>query len=147
MSGNENSGLFVLYLQNVRQEDIDRRPTNTKRAYDSKELEWFAYYDHLFAKRRMLGPCALYAVTKEKFFGFLYYQTRRDQKKKGQKGKPLEGFNAQQFEHYMADPTRFLSKPVGYSCVNQYRLAIMKIHQDQVSQGANNSPKQMLMSN
>lgn len=59
----------------------------------------------------------------------------------------MVGFNKQDFEEYMLNPERQTEKPCGYSSINQYRAAVMKIHQDQVSSGTNNATKQMLLSN
>ena len=145
MQGNSHAGLFAAHSVNVHDEDRDGRPVNTKRAYDGKEGEWFAYCDHLFVTKRMVGTRVSYTVTEDLSFGFLYYQSRRNQKQRGRpkvgQAAQAVGFDAIEYEWFMADATRVSTKPCGYSAVNQYRAAIMKIHQDQVLMGASGSTR------
>ena len=98
MSLNAHSGIFTAHAQNVAREDRDGRPVNTKRVYDLKEAEWYKYCEHLFASGKMAGPRVTYTVNEDRFFGFLYYQSRRNKKKRGRRGVPAEGFNGQEFD-------------------------------------------------
>ena len=147
-----SAGQFATHSQQVLTEDRDGRPKNTKRAYDLKEKEWFSFCDHLFSKGTSgIGQRVSYTVTEDRLFGFLFYQSRRNRKKRGKRTSAssgsLSGFNTAKYDWFMADPKRVSSNPVGYSCVNQYRSAVMLIYHDQVSHGGNNSTKEQLLSN
>ena len=99
-------------------------------------------------------------VTEEKIYGFLYYQSRRPQKKHGKKKKrkrndPPQGgsiedvapfnipqgeyiediapCNKEEFIYNMDNPHAIATKPVGYSIINQFRSAILKLYQEQVN--------------
>ena len=88
-------------------------------------------------------------VTEEKFFGFLFYQSRRSVKAKGRPKNVSEipVFNEAEYVEFMKDPTLKADKPCGYSVLNQYRSAILELHAKQRDNGCSNVTKEELMSN
>ena len=123
------SGRFAEHARQVLQDDHDGTPANTARAYDPKAKEWVNYCDHTYhANGSEVAHTSKYLVTEEKFFGFLFYQSRRP---KRSPGKPVI-FNGEEYNEYISDPSLIAKNPVGWSCINQYRSAVMLIFQNQI---------------
>jgi len=88
-------------------------------------------------------------VTEDKFFGFLWYQSRCHQRPRGRPGqcKPVEEqFSKDDYESVISNIDWILDKLFGYSVLNQYRSAILDLHAQQWDGGCNNIPKKVFMS-
>ena len=139
------SGQFAAHAQQVLQDDHDGTPENTTRAYKPKANKWVAYCDHTCgADHNILAHVSKYLVTEEKFFGFLFYQSRRSKRPAGKQVL----FCTIEYNDVMANAEAIATEPrIGWSAMNQYRCSILKIYQGQLDNNANNLTKQHLLSN
>ena len=141
------SGKFAAQAKQVAADDKAGRPENTILAYRRKMAEFLDFSRYAFPSEVDGIPST--TVTEEKFFGFLWYQSRRHQRPRGRPGqcKPVEEqFSKDDYESVISNTDWISDKPIGYSVLNQYRSAILDLHAQQRDGGCNNIPKEVLMS-
>ena len=141
------SGKFAAQAKQVAADDKAGRPENTILAYRRKMAEFLDFSCYAFTSEVDGIPST--TVTEEKFFGFLWYQSRRHQRPRGRPGqcKPVEEqFSKDDYESVISNTDWISDKPIGYSVLNQYRSAILDLHAQQRDGGCNNIPKEVLMS-
>ena len=141
------SGKFAAQAKQVAADDKAGRPENTILAYRRKMSEFLDFSRYAFPSEVDGIPST--TVTEEKFFGFLWYQSRRHQRPRGRPGqcKPVEEqFSKDDYESVISNTDWISDKPIGYSVLNQYRSAILDLHSQQRDGGCNNIPKEVLMS-
>ena len=139
------TGRFVQQARQVLVDDTAGTPENTLRAYDNKTKEYLEFCRHAYGNNTdVLAGLSPYTITEEKFFGFMYYQSRRAKKSGG--CRKIVKFNTADYDHYMTNTGAISQTPCGYSVLNQYRSSLLKLYQTQIDNGANNATKTMLMS-
>jgi hypothetical protein len=121
------------------------RPTNTRKAFDPKQKEFEGFCDYLYG-----NDMYRYNLTFEKVFKFMYYQSFREQKKRGgDKAARARGeyFNAEDFRKVMSvfdndldedvSPEDFPHpvKPIANSTFEQYKAVLKCLHTEQVTRG------------
>ncbi|KAJ3220917.1 hypothetical protein HDU78_000757, partial [Chytriomyces hyalinus] len=135
-------GRFARQAQDLLANETEHMPVNMRLAYDRKGAEFLAYCRDIFAEQAI--PIT---VTKEKLFGFLYYQAHRLQRKRGKKrGGSAVVFNRDEFNNVMrtsesgrqshapesGEESIENTKKAAYKTLNQYYCLILKIWQGQV---------------
>ena len=126
------SGKFAAQAKQVAADDKAGRPENTILAYRRKMAEFLDFSRYAFPSEVDGIPST--TVTEEKFFGFLWYQSRRHQRPRGRPGqcKPVEEqISKDDYESVISNTDWISDKPIGYSVLNQYRSAILDLHAQQ----------------
>lgn len=141
------SGRFARQAQHVIEQEGRLSKKNTLLAYDNKGREFLEFCNAVFSHEAI--PTT---VTEEKLFGFLYYQSQRSSRKRGRKTSKTALFNLLEYNQVMSNDSGHsfenmnLKSVVGYDVINQCYSSILKIWQNQVDMGANNSSKEQLRS-
>ena len=124
------------------------RPQTSTNLWDSKEREFFAFCDSIFATDQYK-----YLLTDEKVYRFMFYNTFRSKKKTGGRRKrgtaAAAPFILNDYEEVMSEYSAFFltpvegqdipepANPLGESAFAQYRASLQHIYQSQVDNKSN----------
>jgi hypothetical protein len=101
------TGIFSQQAQNVLNDSRVLEKENTNRAYDGKAREFEEFCESVFSS---LPDHCRKTVTEEKLFGFLYYQSFRQQRSRGIKrnsqGSSRQTFDIYDYNEVMNHPNR-----------------------------------------
>jgi hypothetical protein len=143
------TGDFSQQAQSILKESQVMMPKNTRLAYDRKMLEFKAFCNFKF---NHLPPAALYTVTEDKTFSFLYYQAHRPIRARG-RSKEERIFSFPDYDEVMSitvhqDNTAEIApkKLCGYDVINQYLCSILKLWKEQLDLNCNNLTKEQIRS-
>ena len=75
------NGIFAAHAKQVIEDDIEGTPANTIVTYERKTKDFIMYCEKIHPTSS--SGISSTTVTEEKFFGFLFYQSRRSVKGKG----------------------------------------------------------------
>lgn len=150
-----NESQAVLTLSN------QLRKANTVKAYTGRQAEFIEFCAKAFSYE---DQSIRYIVTEPKVFGFLFYQALRTQRRKG-RGNSGQRFNYEEYTNLRQNfnpealagmlevaqtgntgITDASTQLLGHSSVNTYLCSVLKIHEEQVFKGANNSTVAQLRS-
>ena len=129
----------------IQTEKEDNENDNTFLSYNPKKLEFIAFCEHIYAP-----PMALeskHRLTPDKFYNYLYYQSRRAQYKTGKKkDRNKSKFDGKFYDKLLLDPALCAEKPLGYEGVNQYKCSLVEVHQYEIDHEINACTKEQLLS-
>ena len=131
------------FAEVVEKEKEVNENDNTFLAYDSKKKEFMEFCDHIC--HPPMSSEHKYKVTPDKIYNFLFFQSRRGQYKTGRK-KNAPTFIGNNYDNLLMNPNWCAEKPLGFDGVNQYKCALIEIHQYEVDKGLTDVTREQLLS-